>query len=133
MSWNLDNTASSKDGWNGVAVESGSALESEQISLWACSSAGRAPALQAGGQGFESPHVHQHLPDCKRLKKFASAGSLDFSCTLCTNCAQTRHWITSVHNGAVEKASASPPAPFRWLDGSASPGLRASSATSFAN
>src|SRR5579885_3798513 len=27
--------------------------------LWACSSAGRAPALQAGGQGFESPHVHQ--------------------------------------------------------------------------
>ena len=26
---------------------------------WACSSAGRAPALQAGGQGFESPHVHQ--------------------------------------------------------------------------
>src|SRR5258708_3204411 len=26
---------------------------------WACSSAGRAPALQAGGQGFKSPHVHQ--------------------------------------------------------------------------
>jgi hypothetical protein len=25
----------------------------------ACSSAGRAPALQAGGRGFESPHVHQ--------------------------------------------------------------------------
>ena len=24
-----------------------------------CSSAGRAPALQAGGQGFESPHLHQ--------------------------------------------------------------------------
>ena len=30
---------------------------------WACSSAGRAPALQAGGQGFEPPHVHQ-LPTC---------------------------------------------------------------------
>ena len=23
-----------------------------------CSSVGRAPALQAGGQGFESPHLH---------------------------------------------------------------------------
>ena len=27
-------------------------------SLWGCSSVGRAPALQAGGQGFESPHLH---------------------------------------------------------------------------
>ena len=27
--------------------------------LWGCSSAGRAPALQAGGQGFESLHLHQ--------------------------------------------------------------------------
>ena len=26
---------------------------------WACSSVGRAPALQAGGRGFESRHVHQ--------------------------------------------------------------------------
>ena len=26
---------------------------------WGCSSAGRAPALQAGGQGFDSPHLHQ--------------------------------------------------------------------------
>ena len=24
-----------------------------------CSSAGRAPALQAGGQEFDSPHLHQ--------------------------------------------------------------------------
>ena len=28
--------------------------------LWGCSSAGRAPALQAGGQEFDSPHLH-HL------------------------------------------------------------------------
>ena len=27
--------------------------------FWGCSSAGRAPALQAGGQGFDSPHLHQ--------------------------------------------------------------------------
>lgn len=28
------------------------------IILWGCSSVGRAPALQAGGQEFESPHLH---------------------------------------------------------------------------
>jgi hypothetical protein len=40
-----------------------------------CSSAGRAPALQAGGQRFESAHLHQHIdnriglsrsPECRR-------------------------------------------------------------------
>jgi hypothetical protein len=35
------------------------ALELKKFPLWACSSAGRAPALQAGGREFESPHVHQ--------------------------------------------------------------------------
>ena len=29
---------------------------------WGCSSAGRAPALQAGGHGFESHHLHQTKP-----------------------------------------------------------------------
>src|SRR5688500_7267709 len=28
---------------------------------WGCSSAGRAPPLQGGGQGFESPHLHHGL------------------------------------------------------------------------
>ena len=32
--------------------------------IWGCSSAGRAPALQAGGQGFESLHLH-HLANVK--------------------------------------------------------------------
>ena len=27
--------------------------------VWGCSSAGRAPALHAGGQEFEPPHLHQ--------------------------------------------------------------------------
>ena len=31
------------------------------IKIWGCSSAGRAPALQAGGQEFDSPHLHQRL------------------------------------------------------------------------
>ena len=31
------------------------------MSIWGCSSAGRAPALHAGGQGFESPQLHHVL------------------------------------------------------------------------
>jgi hypothetical protein len=78
----------------------------ELSQVWACSSAGRAPALQAGGHRFDPGHVHQLLPDCKRLKKIASARMLRYSCTVCTNCARMRHWITSVHNGALVKVSA---------------------------
>ena len=42
-----------------------------------CSSAGRAPALQAGGRRFESAHLHQHIdnriglsrsPECRKAK-----------------------------------------------------------------
>ena len=42
-----------------------------------CSSAGRAPALQAGGQRFEPAHLHQHIdnriglsrsPECRKAK-----------------------------------------------------------------
>ena len=31
------------------------------VNVWGCSSAGRAPALQAGGQEFDSPHLHHHV------------------------------------------------------------------------
>ena len=31
------------------------------VETWGCSSAGRAPALQAGGHGFESHHLHQQV------------------------------------------------------------------------
>jgi hypothetical protein len=31
----------------------------DRLRVWACSSVGRAPGLQPGGQGFESPQVHQ--------------------------------------------------------------------------
>ena len=33
-------------------------LKEKEMYSWGRSSAGRAPALQAGGQGFESPHLH---------------------------------------------------------------------------
>ena len=33
---------------------------------WGCSSVGRAPALQAGGQEFESLHLHLHKSLCMR-------------------------------------------------------------------
>ena len=32
--------------------------------IWGCSSAGRAPALQAGGQGFESLYLHDSHEQC---------------------------------------------------------------------
>ena len=34
-------------------------LKKEEVRQWGCSSAGRAPALQAGGQEFDPPHLHQ--------------------------------------------------------------------------
>ena len=37
-------------------------------SLWGCSSAGRAPALQAGGQEFDPPHLH-HVSLQKKRKQ----------------------------------------------------------------
>ena len=35
------------------------------VLIWGCSSAGRAPALQAGGQEFDPPHLHQGRRDEK--------------------------------------------------------------------
>ena len=35
--------------------------KTERTLRWGCSSAGRAPALQAGGHGFESHHLHHTL------------------------------------------------------------------------
>ena len=37
-------------------------LDAVSKQIWGCSSAGRAPALQAGGQEFDSPHLHQSEP-----------------------------------------------------------------------
>ena len=41
--------------------------------LWGCSSVGRAPALQAGGQEFESLHLHLRTP-------YAPQGLCPFGC-----------------------------------------------------
>ena len=42
--------------------------------MWGCSSAGRAPALQAGGQEFDPPHLHHRnffisltIPHCHSI------------------------------------------------------------------
>ena len=51
-----------------LALRAGDSI-SEYNHLWGCSSAGRAPALQAGGQEFDSPHLHQiTLKDFKCLR-----------------------------------------------------------------
>ena len=39
--------------------EAGKDPGTESTKVRGCSSVGRAPALQAGGQGFESLHLHQ--------------------------------------------------------------------------
>ena len=38
--------------------------------IWGCSSVGRAPALQAGGQEFESLHLHSLENPVKVMKRF---------------------------------------------------------------
>ena len=35
------------------------------LGTWGCSSAGRAPALHAGGQEFDPPHLHHGGKDWK--------------------------------------------------------------------
>ena len=43
--------------------------------LWGCSSAGRAPALQAGGQEFESLHLHHRRKLLKTKDGHKTKGS----------------------------------------------------------
>ena len=42
------------------------------METWGCSSAGRAPALQAGGHGFESHHLHQGAERFLKKEPFGS-------------------------------------------------------------
>ena len=44
-------------------------------SKWGCSSAGRAPALQAGGHRFEPVHLHQGPDKGRRPNVLANMGS----------------------------------------------------------
>ena len=39
--------------------QTGTKTEPKPLRNWGCSSAGRAPALHAGGQEFDPPHLHQ--------------------------------------------------------------------------
>ena len=52
--------------------------------IWGCSSAGRAPALQAGGHGFESHHLHQTIlknnPNEVRISSVRISSQSDFTC-----------------------------------------------------
>ena len=42
--------------------------------IWGCSSVGRAPALQAGGQEFESLHLHEAMRSAKsKIRKALKA------------------------------------------------------------
>ena len=54
---------------------------------WGISSAGRAPALHAGGQEFESPNLHHfkqiELLETEPLGLFFSISRHSFFCVLC--------------------------------------------------
>ena len=41
-----------------LGVANALSVLTQSVSLWACSSSGRAPALHAGGSGFKSCQVH---------------------------------------------------------------------------
>ena len=47
------------------------------LDIWGCSSAGRAPALHAGGQEFDPPHLH--LDESPNLKGTREKNSDRFS------------------------------------------------------
>ena len=47
-----------------------------EIDTWGCSSVGRAPALQAGGQEFDSPHLH-HAPVLREREPKGEVGVLE--------------------------------------------------------
>jgi hypothetical protein len=56
---------------------------------WGCSSAGRAPALQAGGHRFEPVHLHQILLDLVQnltLPRFCLGFLPSFLCFPCLSC-----------------------------------------------
>ena len=48
-------------------LETTGQVDRKPKALWGCSSAGRAPALQAGGHGFESHHLHQKWKEHTKL------------------------------------------------------------------
>ena len=76
--------------------------------MWGCSSAGRAPALQAGGHRFEPVHLHFPFSTAKRTEKGKSPGGSWF-----TKEALMAHLVllTSLVSFVAEKIKVS-----AWLD-----------------
>ena len=46
-------------------------LKEKEMYSWGRSSAGRAPALQAGGQEFDSPRLHHYGPIAQLVRAHA--------------------------------------------------------------
>ena len=66
----LEKEISSLFDFEGLSSKSEYKPNGLEISQWGCSSAGRAPALQAGGHGFDSHHLHQEakLPKARETR-----------------------------------------------------------------
>ena len=78
-----------RSGWDGLRCSTGGAAPARVKSrrAWGCSSAGRAPGLQPGGQRFDPAHLHQgwgwpgHWPPAAFLGFRAEASSAPCSLT----------------------------------------------------
>ena len=60
--------------------------------IWGCSSVGRAPALQAGGQEFESLHLHLILKSMTKKKDRRRFARSTFKLYL-ENCIQRKKYL----------------------------------------
>ena len=49
---------STKSAFKRLTVVAQNGIIYKLVEMWGCSSAGRAPALQAGGQRFDPAHLH---------------------------------------------------------------------------
>src|ERR1700682_4438188 len=68
------------------------------LKLWACSSAGRAPALQAGGHRFDPGHVHHIFQLLKHLEFMSKR--------LASTWMSTRTGRTRLSGGGINAAAA---------------------------
>ena len=79
---------------------------------WGCSSAGRAPALQAGGQEFDPPHLHQrdedkNKPNERKAKQICTFFFLQRTATasFCGFACEIEHIVLETKISVVKNAS----------------------------
>ena len=84
---------------------------------WGCSSAGRAPPLQGGGQGFESPHLHHnlHAPtrSCSMPPVIHRPFALLFVAALLAACSTTQQTTSAAPSASLPASGTANPTRIR--------------------